>query len=120
MLQTFMVGSIAGAAHAGYESVCQIDGAAGPTRDACDEADTFGLTGRSAPRRRSDMKRGIVAMTMVVAFLWISVMPMQKSQEKALRGLICLALVVFAALLVGWAVKKTAADVRAQAENDQL
>lgn len=66
------------------------------------------------------MKRYIVAMAMVVAFLWISVMPMRKSQERALRGLLCLSLVVFAALLVGWAVKKTAADVRTQAENDQL
>jgi len=75
-----------------------------------------GLPSNIATRRRSDMKRGIGAMAMVVAFLWISVMPMQKVQERAVRGLVCLSLVVSAALLVGWAVKKTAEDAREREE----
>lgn len=61
-----------------------------------------------------DARREIGAMLLVTVFLWLSVMPMRQSQERALRGLICLGLVVLAALLLGWAVKRTSADETAQ------
>jgi hypothetical protein len=108
----------------GYETVGQCDEvgqvrlAVSVPNDPDDEVEQppAGLPSHIATRRRSDMKRGIGAMAMVVAFLWISVMPMQKVQERAVRGLVCLSLVVSAALLVGWAVKKTADDAREREE----
>jgi|EP00802_Teleaulax_amphioxeia_P016154 hypothetical protein len=56
--------------------------------------------------RGRDAKRDVGALVLVTALLWISAMPMRRSQERALRGLTCLALVVFAALLIGWAVRR--------------
>jgi len=61
---------------------------------------------------RRDVKKDLFAMTIVAALLWVSVIPMRKSQERALRGLVCLSMVMFAALLIGWAVKRSAREMR--------
>ena len=64
--------------------------------------------------RRRDVKKDLFAMTMVAALLWVSVIPMRKSQERALRGLVCLSMVLFAALLIGWAVKRSAHEMSSE------
>lgn len=57
--------------------------------------------------RARDVKKDFAAMGFIVVLLWISILPMRKSQERALRGLVCLALAAGAAILVGWTVKRS-------------
>lgn len=59
-------------------------------------------------RGRNTKRNYFCCLTTAAIMLWVSVLPMGKSQERALRGLICLGLVCLTAVLIGgWAARRT-------------
>ena len=105
----------AGSGYEGYEQVSSavVEESTAVTSDISISADS---PSRWKKWKSRDVKRDLGCMFAIVALLWISAMPMRRSHERALRGLVCLGLVVLSSLVIGWAVRSLArAENRAPA-----